>query len=125
MLFNYHRAVDAGCDPLIVVEGFFGCMRIHQAGFPGVVALMGARLSEAQRLLIRDRFPSIVLMLDGDLTGRRAAAQIASDLAPELIVTDVHLPENMQPDQMEVAQIRQILATLKRRVPTSDYGPIC
>jgi len=125
VLFNYHRAVDAGCDPLIVVEGFFDCMRIHQAGFPGVVALMGARLSEAQRLLLSDRSSSIVLMLDGDLTGRRAAAQIARDLEPALLVTVVHLPGNMQPDQMEVDQIRQALAATKRRVPTSAYGPIC
>jgi DNA primase len=125
VLFNYHRAVEAGCDRLIVVEGFFDCMRIHQAGFPGVVALMGARLSEAQRVLLTDRFSNIILMLDGDPTGRRAAAQIARELAPELIVTDVHLPENMQPDQMEAGQIRQVLAAMERRVRPSDQQSKC
>jgi len=110
ILFNYHRAVEAGVRPLIVVEGFFDCMRIHQAGFPCVVALMGARLSWEQRTLMTDRFSSIVLMLDGDQTGRRASAQIATDLGPAIAITDLRLPANLQPDQMQSDQIQQMLA---------------
>jgi len=116
VLFNYHRAVEAGNQSLIVVEGFFDCMRIHQAGFPGVVALMGARLSNAQKELLIGRFPSVVLMLDGDPTGRRATAQIASDLRSNVPVTDLHLPADQQPDQMESEQIRKMLGGEQRRL---------
>jgi len=119
VLFNYHRAADAGGKQLIVVEGFFDCMRIHQAGFPCVVALMGARLSGAQRTLLTDRFSCVVLMLDGDPTGRRASAQIASDLGRAMAITDLHLPPNLQPDQMPCDQIRQMLAGRERE---ANYG---
>ena len=115
VLFNYHRALETSSNRLIVVEGFFDCMRVHQAGFPCVVALMGARLSRAQRALVTDRFSSVVLLLDGDPTGRRATVQIASDLASVLAVTELLLPAGMQPDQMQADQTRQILAGLERR----------
>ena len=113
VLFNYHRARAASDDRVVVVEGFFDCMRVHQAGFCCVVALMGARLSRAQKDLLADRFSTIVLLLDGDQTGRRATAQIASDLAPVCSVT--LLPPDTQPDQMAADQIRQVLTKAERR----------
>jgi DNA primase len=113
VLFNYHRARAGSDDRVVVVEGFFDCMRVHQAGFSCVVALMGARLSRVQKDLIADRFSSIVLLLDGDQTGRRATAQIASDLAPACSVT--LLPPDTQPDQMTAEQIRQVLTKAERR----------
>lgn len=43
VLFNLHRAIRAAAEgkSVIVVEGFFDCFTVHQAGLPGVVALMG------------------------------------------------------------------------------------
>jgi hypothetical protein len=46
VVFNLHRAVGEAARWAIVVEGFFDCLRVHQAGFRNVVALMGASLSE-------------------------------------------------------------------------------
>lgn len=114
-LFNYHRARAAGGDQVIVVEGFFDCMRVHQAGFSCVVALMGARLSAAQKDLLTDRFSQVALLLDGDQTGRTATAQIARDLAPACSVTELLLPPGIQPDQMTADQIRQVLTGAERR----------
>jgi DNA primase len=113
VLFNYHRARAGGDDQVVVVEGFFDCMRVHQAGFSCVVALMGACLSRAQKNLLAGRFSSIALLLDGDQTGRRATAQIASDLAPACSV--LLLPPDTQPDQMAAEQIRQVLTKIERR----------
>jgi DNA primase len=110
VLFHYDRARAADGDQVIVVEGFFGCMRIYQAGFPCVVALMGARLSPAQKALLTERFSKLVLLLDGDHAGRTATAQIATDLARVCSVTRLLLPSGIQPDQMSREQIRQILA---------------
>ena len=46
--FNVHRAVATGSKTVIMVEGYFDCLHVHQAGFPAVVALMGASLSAQQ-----------------------------------------------------------------------------
>src|ERR1051325_6362808 len=73
LLFNLHRAVATRQPTAIIVEGFFDCLKVYQAGFASVVALMGSALYEPQRRLLMQRFRQIVLMLDGDATGRRAA----------------------------------------------------
>ena len=65
MLFHYDQARAAAGDQVIVVEGFFDCMRVYQAGFVNVVALMGARLSAAQKVLLAARFTRALLLLDG------------------------------------------------------------
>ena len=114
VLFNYHRARGAAGDQVIVVEGFFDCMRVHQAGLPGVVALMGARLSASQQKLLTGRFSKILLLLDGDATGRTASAQIAGDLASASDVTALLLPPGVQPDQMAADQIRRVLGEKER-----------
>ena len=41
VLFNYHHAAALAGDGVVIVEGFFDSMRVYQAGFPSVVALMG------------------------------------------------------------------------------------
>lgn len=118
VLFNHHRARATGARQVIVVEGFFDCMRVSQAGYPCVVALMGARLSAAQKSLLTDRYNEVILMLDGDPTGRSATAQIASDLALVCSVTEFQLATGVQPDQMTREQIRQILSGEERRQAT-------
>jgi DNA primase len=83
VLFNLHRAVATRQSTVIVVEGFFDCLKVYQAGFSSVVALMGAALYEPQRRLLMQRFRQIVLMLDGDAPGRRAAAVASERLSAD------------------------------------------
>jgi hypothetical protein len=44
-----------------------------------------------------------------------ATAQIASDLAPACSVTEVLLPQDLQPDQMTTDEIRRVLTGKERR----------
>lgn len=78
VIFNLHRTVGeaAHVGVAIVVEGFFDCLRVHQSGHRNVVALLGTSLSGAQEKLLLERFRKLVLMLDGDETGRRASRQL-------------------------------------------------
>jgi len=105
VLFNLHRAVHHG-KAVIVVEGFFDCFNVYQAGFPCVVALMGCSLSHRQETLLQHHFRQVTLMLDGDNAGRRAGAVIAARLATKLAVRVVEVPLGTQPDQLSADQIR-------------------
>ena len=69
-LYNLHRAIATG-ERGYVVEGFFDCMKVHQAGFPFVVALMGCSMSEEQERLLVAHAEMVLLMLDGDEAGRQ------------------------------------------------------
>jgi DNA primase len=105
MLFNLHRAVLHG-KSVVVVEGFFDCLHVHQAGLPCVVALMGCSLSHRQAQLLQAHFQEVTLLLDGDRAGRSAGEAIAARLVSKLSVKLVEIPDGRQPDQLSNDQIR-------------------
>ena len=105
VLFNLHRAAAAG-KSVIVVEGFFDCLRVHEAGLPGVVALMGCSLSIRQEELLCERFQEVTLFLDGDSAGHTAGAAIAQRLVSKVSTRLIETPAGRQPDQLGADQIR-------------------
>jgi DNA primase len=64
-LHNIHRAKAAGSE-VIVVEASFDEMRVHQSGFPCVVACLGGYLSPFHVEQLDMYFDSIVIMTDFD-----------------------------------------------------------
>ena len=111
-LFNLHRAAVASSTIVIVVEGYFDCMRVHQAGFPCVVALMGSSLSPAQESTLLRHFDRIVLMLDGDAAGHAASQAIIARLSGRCSLQVVRVPDGSQPDRLSCSGIRQLLAVV-------------
>lgn len=109
VLFNYHRATAISQRAVVVVEGFFDCMRVYQAGFASVVALMGAALSPSQADLLAGRFPEVVLMLDGDPAGQAGMHAATAALSRRCSVHQVVLALGTQPDQMSEEEIRDAL----------------
>jgi DNA primase len=109
VLFNLHRAIATKTDTVIVVEGFFDAIAVHQAGYPAVVALMGSTLSRCQADLLTSRFDRIMLMLDGDAAGQQGTAAIRNLLAPQMPVGVVSLQEREQPDQLMARQIQRLV----------------
>jgi Toprim-like/DNA primase catalytic core, N-terminal domain len=114
VVFNLHRAAGTSVGCTIVVEGFFDCLRVHQAGYRNVVALMGTSLSEAQEHLLVQRFQQLVLMLDGDEPGRRASRQLATRLSGRVSICMAGVPSGRQPDQLSSEEIGHILAGASR-----------
>jgi DNA primase len=78
-LFNLHRAKRIGSN-VIVVESNFDAIRIHQAGFPNVVATLGGHLSPEQQYLLNRYFNRITIMTDADQAGRQLGLAIANKL---------------------------------------------
>jgi len=114
-LFNLHRAIEASNGPLrsvILVEGFFDTMKLYQAGYRRVVAMMGSSLSEAQTELLIGHFESVIVMLDGDEVGRRASDQCLLRLGNRVCVQAISLPEDCQPDQLSPKDIQRLLKLL-------------
>jgi 5S rRNA maturation endonuclease (ribonuclease M5) len=120
ILFNLHRAVkEPDRRTVVVVEGFFDCMKVHQAGYRSVVALMGSTLSEDQAELLRQTFQEALLMLDGDDTGRAATRIIAARLRQHLSVKLAHVPAGRQPDQLSLNEIQSLLVYTPMIVSTA------
>ena len=109
-LFNIDRTIKEAADrPLVIVEGFFDCMKLHQAGCRKVVALMGSTLSATQEELIKkhtDGKSRVNVMLDEDDSGRAGREDIAVRLSRRTFVkVQVFAQELAQPDQLPVEEI--------------------
>jgi DNA primase len=109
VLFNLDRAMQTGVCDVIVVEGFFDALKVHQAGHPAVVALMGTSFSQRQSELLLSHFARVTLMLDGDETGRRATEVIAQLLQSKAAINKVELPSRLQPDQLSSVEINLLV----------------
>jgi len=109
-LYNLHRAIATGQRGLIVVEGFFDCMKVHQAGYPFVVALMGCSMSEEQERLLVAHAEMVLLMLDGDEAGQKGTDEIMLRLGRSVWTKTVTVPAGLQPDQMSSDELKGLLS---------------
>ncbi len=98
ILYNYHRLSSYIPKALVIVEGPWGVMRLAQLNLPAV-ALLGIHLSQTQHDLLAT-FQRLILMLDGDGAGRRAATRIQNALEPRTEVKRITLPLDHDPDQL-------------------------
>lgn len=114
-LFNPHRAaIGPMTDPLVVTEGFFGCMHVWQAGYRRVVALMGSVLSEAQEqriIALAGSSRRVRLLFDEDPAGRRGRSEAARRLGKSVSVSVLKLPEGQQPDGLNSRELVRLLAS--------------
>ena len=111
LVFNLHRAIATRRPDVIVVEGFFDCLKVWQAGFRSVVALMGSSIYEEQCRMLIQNFRRIRLMLDGDLAGRHGTSTISRVLAAYRSVEVIDLADGIQPDHLAPDSLREILGT--------------
>ena len=112
-LFNAHRAfAEPDTAPLVIVEGYFDCVRLWQHGIRRVVALMGSSLSQHQEELIRKNTNAetcVLLMLDEDDAGIAARDGIAARLSKLCFVkTFVFHEAGMQPEDLSADELEQI-----------------
>ncbi len=117
-LFNLHRAIQQPPDvSLVIVEGFFDCIKLWQHGLKRVVALMGSTLSQAQEELIRKHTNAqslVLVMLDEDEAGRAGRQEIVCRLSRFCFVK-LHQFENAgtQPEHLSAEQVRQIIGGIQ------------
>lgn len=91
LLYNYHRSRDAmrRLDRALLVEGYFDCITLDDAGVDGVVASMGTALTTGQAALIRRLAKRVVVCYDGDEAGRNATLRAAPILLSAGLAVEV------------------------------------
>ncbi|HTR35819.1 MAG TPA: toprim domain-containing protein [Bryobacteraceae bacterium] len=106
-LYNLDRV--KGEVSVVLVEGFFDCMKVTQAGYP-CVALMGSTMSKVQEELLGEHFGHVVVMLDGDEAGMGASEEIVERLRRVVYQVDVvALTDGVQPDTLSEQEVRALL----------------
>jgi DNA primase len=100
-LFGYEQARRATSrdGELILVEGYFDVIAMHQAGIRNVAATSGTALTPEHAKLLQRLVASVVLTFDGDAAGQDAMMRsLGTLLAAGLEVRVAELPEGEDPD---------------------------
>lgn len=120
-LYLLDRARDAAAKTgtLIVVEGYFDAIALHQAGITNVVATLGTALTPDHVRTFRRYVTKVVLLFDPDEAGVRAALR-SLDLFVNsgLGVQVVSLPAGEDPDTFIRSQGPEVFAHLQAQAPS-------
>ena len=122
-MFNIHRAKKIGSQ-VIVVESTFDAIRVHQAGFPNVVATLGGHISHDNLNLLNRYFNRIILMTDADLAGRELGMTIANKLRNKDILWASHSYGKIYPNNAKDAgdmTDQEIATCIKNSVSDIEY----
>tara|TARA_B100000029_G_scaffold509570_1_gene599071 strand:+ start:539 stop:2326 length:1788 start_codon:yes stop_codon:yes gene_type:complete len=103
-LYNINEAKNNKIkkDEVFIVEGYMDVINLHKFGIENITANSGTAMTENQINLAWRFFKNIIICLDGDKSGKKAALRAAEKLFP-LMKSDFNiyfltLPENLDPD---------------------------
>ncbi len=85
-------------DTVLVVEGYFDVLTLHQAGFTNTVGLLGTELSAEQVKILERLAHNVILIFDADAGGKAAILKCLRIPLQNLTVKGVLLPEG-DPDE--------------------------
>jgi DNA primase len=104
-------------DEVVVTEGYFDVLALHEAGFCQAVAMCGTAMTADHLGLLTRLASKITLLYDGDRAGRDALDRsMEIGLDQGVILRAAFLPEGMDPDELVLqgpegkARLQQILS---------------
>ena len=99
-LFGMNFAKNHCAESVILVEGNMDVISLHQAGFENAVAALGTSFTPQQAKILSRYTKEVVLTLDSDAAGIKAAARAGEILKNTgLRVRVVSVPDGKDPDE--------------------------
>ena len=118
-------------ERVLLVEGYFDCMRLQSAGIESAVAPLGTALTEAQAQIIRKLTTTAFLLYDSDRAGLKATFRNGDVLLAQGIkVFVVTLPDGDDPDSFVLkhgragleGQLQQAIDLFERKIQILQRG---
>jgi DNA primase len=120
VLYALHLARDAAqkAGRMVVVEGYFDCLSLHQAGIENVVASCGTSLTQHQVATMARYVPEVVMNYDPDAAGQNAMRRsIDLLLAKGLRVRILKLADGLDPDDFVRREGGEVYSRLLAAAP--------
>lgn len=134
VLYAIEHAANAirGARESVVVEGYVDALRAHQEGFTNVVATLGTAITPSQLRALANLAPRLVLALDADPAGQKAAVRAGLAALSALPATDktrhdavrvfvAALPPGQDPDDAIAADPEGWRRAIAEATPLMDH----
>lgn len=86
-------------ETVLVVEGYFDVLTLHQAAFKNTVGLLGTEITSEQTAILKSLARNAILIFDGDAGGQTALLKALKTQSASLSMKAVILPSG-DPDEM-------------------------
>ena len=111
---------------IIVVEGYFDAISMHQAGFLETVASLGTAVTTAHLQKLWKIAGEIIICLDGDDSGIRATKKLLDTSIPlvsgQSKISFITLPKKLDPDELVKRHGTQgVASVIESRMGLSEY----
>lgn len=107
VVFALDRVSDSA-DMLIIVEGEYNAIIMHELGYQNTVAINGSYFGDRQIRLIKQRAEKVILFFDSDSAGFEATRAVADVLLPFIFVDVV--PDHIgDPAEMHPYSVKRCL----------------
>ncbi len=122
-LFALNFAKAHCAEQIILVEGNFDAVSLHQAGFKNVVAPLGTAFTADQARIISRYTKEVVICFDSDLAGEAAVDKAFKTLADTgLLVKVLKLPAGKDPDEfLKSHKPSDFEKLVQNAVPETEY----
>jgi DNA primase len=120
VLYALHLARDVAQKQgqLVVVEGYFDCLSLHQAGIENVVASCGTSLTQQQVAIMARYVPEVIMNYDPDAAGQSAMRRsIDLLLAKGLRIRILKLAGGLDPDDFVRKEGSEVYRRLLAKAP--------
>lgn len=117
ILYGLNLARQETTDSVIIVEGYFDVIALHEVGIRNVVAPLGTAISIIQLKQLCQLYKEIIICFDGDNAGKNA---ILKTIKLSLSITDIHkikfilLPNDKDPYDIVIHDAGQSFRLLLR-----------
>lgn len=96
-------------EPVILTEGYKGCMWVWQCGYRRVVHSFGSDLTKEQAKIITKLGTEVIIMYDGDQAGDWGALKAGYELRKSMKVRVADLMHGHQPDDLDIEDVEEVL----------------
>jgi len=99
--FNFSKSSIVKNKFVIVVEGFFDVILLHQYGYENTIAFMGTNISDYQAQFIKKYVDKIYLFFDNDSSGQKAIIRNLDKILNANLIPYIILPDSeLDPDEL-------------------------
>jgi DNA primase len=104
-------------ETVLVVEGYFDVLTLHQARFKSTVGLLGTELSVEQMRILESLARNAILIFDGDFGGQTALLRCLKVQRHNLILKAVVLPEGDPDELVRSGKMAEFEALIEKAKP--------
>ena len=119
ILFGLNQASIPN-DTLLVVEGYFDVLTLHQAGFKNTVGLLGTEITSEQTAILKTLARNAILIFDGDAGGQTALLKALKTQSRNLTVKAVILREGDPDEIVREGRIAEFEALIEKAKPLQE-----